>query len=201
MSLTFLLPVLLCVLFAGVFASVMNEGLWSNAITLFNVVTAALLAMNFFEPLADWFEANLPSGAYLFDIIALWLIFAVSFGVMRTMTDFTSRVRVRFKKPVDVAGSLFFAAWIGWVTVCFAVTTLHTAPLARNFLFLAFRPEDRMFFGLAPDRRWLGFTQRMSEKTFARMEDEANPDAYIFDVRGEFMPKYASRREAYEKTE
>jgi len=175
----------------------MNEGLWGNAITLFNVVTAALLAMNFFEPLAGWFEKSAPGWAYYFDLIAIWLIFAVTFGVLRTMTDFTSRFRVRFKKPVDVAGGLFFAAWIGWVTVCFVLATLHTAPLARNFL--SFRPEDPMVLGYGPDRQWLGFTQKMSNGTFARMASETYPQGHVFDPKGEFMIKYASRREAFEK--
>jgi hypothetical protein len=66
-------------------------------------------------------------------------------------------------------------------------------------MFLAFRPEDPMIYGLAPDRRWLAFTQRMSDGTFARMADDAYPQGHVFDPRGEFMIKYASRREAFEK--
>lgn len=196
---TIILPLLLIVLFIGVFASTFNEGLWGNALTLFNMISAALLAMNFFEPLASFFDKQMPSGTYYWDVIALWLIFAVSFGVMRTATDFASRVRVKFLKPIDTAGGIFFSLWIAWVTVCFTMATLHTAPLSRNFMYLAFRPEDRMFFGLAPDRQWLGFTQKMSEGTFSRMRSDTDPPEIIFDPKGEFMIKYASRREEYEK--
>ncbi|MBX3415858.1 MAG: hypothetical protein KF708_24460 [Pirellulales bacterium] len=191
------LLVLLFALFIGVFASTFNEGLWSNALTLFNLVTAALLAMNFFEPLASFLDKQAPGGSYYWDIVALWGIFGVSFGVMRTATDFASRVRVRFFKPVDVAGSVFFAIWIGWVTVCFALATMHTAPLSRNFL--SFRPEDRALFNLAPDRQWLAFTQKMSLGQFSRMRSDTDrPDIY-FDPKGDFMLKYASRREEFEK--
>jgi len=40
--------VLLLVIFFGCFAFIMNNGLWSNTITLVNVITAALLATNYF---------------------------------------------------------------------------------------------------------------------------------------------------------
>ena len=195
---TIVLPLLLAVLFIGVFASTFNEGLWSNALTLFNMITAALLAMNFFEPVAKMFDKQMPSGTNYWDIVALWLIFVLSFGVMRTATDFASRVRLKFFKPVDVAGSVFFSLWIGCVTVCFTLASLHTAPLSRNFM--SFRPEDSAFFGyLAPDRSWLAFTQSMSKGTFSRMRSDTDPPEIFFDPKGEFMIKYASRREAYEK--
>ena len=43
---------MIIILFASV-AMLYNDGMWSNAIRLINVVTAALLAMNFYEPLAE----------------------------------------------------------------------------------------------------------------------------------------------------
>ena len=45
-------------------ASSSRDGLWSNAIRLVNVVFAGLLAMNFYEPLANWLtklQRDLPS--------------------------------------------------------------------------------------------------------------------------------------------
>jgi len=201
MGWSFLFPIILGALFVGIFASVMNEGLWSNAITFINIVTAALLATNFFEPLAEWFEKKFPNLDYFWDIVSLWLVFAVAFGLMRTMTDLVSRVRVRFKKPVNQAGSWFFAAWIAWVTVCFTMMTLHTAPLSRNFMDGAFRPEDRMLYGLGPDRLWLGFMQRMSLGPLARWASDSNPEEYVFDPRSKFMPMYATRRDEYAATE
>ena len=39
-------------LFAAVVAWLWREGMWSNAVTLFNFVTAALIATNYWEPLA-----------------------------------------------------------------------------------------------------------------------------------------------------
>jgi hypothetical protein len=176
-----------------------NEGMWGNAITLFNVVTAALLATNYWEPAVTKLLEWQPNGVYLFDYPTLWILFAIFYLTLRTVTDTISRVRVRFPPLLDKIGSYFFAAWIGWVLVCFTAMTMHTAPLSKNFLFGGFKPEERMFFGLAPDRQWLGFMQKMSLGSFSRSAPAGDPEAHVFDKNGEFMVKYAARRTIMEK--
>lgn len=188
---SFLLTALLVVLIIGIFAALMREGLWTNAIALVNVTTAALLATNFFEPIAEWLTEQVPRGAYFWDFLTLWVLFIVIYAVLRAATDAVSKFRVRFFKPVDVAGGGLFALWVAWVFTCFVMMTLHTAPLSRNFLFEGFKPEERMFFGLAPDRQWLAFTHRVSKQGYRRRTVQP------FDARAEFMPKYASMRERY----
>lgn len=171
------------------------EGLWSNVIRLVNVVTAGLIAMNFFEPLARWIETWgewFASATYFWDFISLWILFGVSMIVMRLATDSISRVKVRFLKVVDRAGSAFFATLVGWVMVCFVMATLHTAPLAARFLFGGFDPSRRMLV-LGPDRQWLGFVQGASKGPFARGEK------VVFDEDSQFMAKYNNRRGSLEK--
>ena len=51
---------MLAILFACA-AMLYNDGMWSNAIRLINTITAGLLAMNFFEPAADWLEQQAPA--------------------------------------------------------------------------------------------------------------------------------------------
>ena len=133
------------------------DGMWGNAIRLINVIIAALLAMNFFEPLARLLEGWWPSWTYCWDFIALWGVFTLSIVVLRTVTDLVSRVKVRFLKIVDQIGSAGFAALIGWVMVCFTLTTLHTAPLGQTFLFGAFQAGKPMFLGImSPDQAVAG---------------------------------------------
>jgi hypothetical protein len=112
------------------------------------------------------------------------------------LTDHLSRVKVKFQDLADRIGSAFFSLWIAWVMVCFTMVTFHTAPLAKNSLRESFQPEERMIFGLAPDRQWLGFTQKMSQGPFNRSVSEAQwkAEKTIFDPQGEFLPKYATRR-------
>ncbi len=120
------------------------EGMWSNALRFITVVAAALLATNYFEPVADQLDAWLPSYTYCWDFVALWGLFAVFVVLFRAMTDQLSKVKVRFPAKIDQAGSVVFSALVGWVMVCFTLTTLHTAPLGEKFCLrlLPVRPAD-----------------------------------------------------------
>jgi Colicin V production protein len=195
---------LLLAIFGGCVASQAKAGIWSNFITLVNVITAALLAVNYWEPLANWLQSNAASLTYLLDFISLWLIFGVSMGVMRAATDSLSQVKVKFKKPIDTGVGIFLACWIGWVVVCFTTMTLHTAPLSRTFLGFQETPQSRMLFGLAPDHTWLGFVQKESQGTLARNVRVRHPDGTLtagnkFDPKGEFILKYGERRGRFER--
>jgi hypothetical protein len=191
-----LVTVLMFVIFFACVAMCYAEGFWSNAIRLINVVTAALLAVNFYEPVARWLDEQQPSYTYLWDFLSLWAVFCIFLVIFRLLTDKLSHVKVRFMKIVDRIGSGILTAWIGWVMICFVMMTLHTAPLSCNFLrgdFLT-GTDERMVLGFAPDRQWLAFTQRMSSGVFSRSEE-----GHVFDPNADFMPKYATRRTELEK--
>ncbi len=188
-----MLTIALVVIFAVCLAFIFNEGLWGAAVMFINVLLAAMLATNFYEPLATWATKQWPSYTYLCDFISIWLVFCLAMLVLRILTDALSRYRVRFKKPVDVGGGLFFAAWIGWIMMQFTLFSMHTAPLARNFLGGAFQsePDSVMFFGLGPDRNWMALMHTMSK-------DGSLGSGEQFDPQGEFILKYGTRRKTFE---
>jgi hypothetical protein len=131
----------------------------------------------------------------VWDFVALWGLFALFMLVFRAATDVLSPVKVRFLSLADQIGSAVLAIWIGWVVVCFTATTLHTAPLAREYLFGSFRPESRAASSWSPEVMWLGFVQQASLGQFRRSATaQEEKDKYTFDPHGEFMPKYATRR-------
>jgi uncharacterized membrane protein required for colicin V production len=174
-----------------------TEGIWNNSLRLVNVVTAALLATNFWEPVANLLNDWQPSLTYFWDFVSLWLLFAIASFVLRLLTDLASRVKVRLLKLADRIAGPIIALLVGWVLVCFTAMTLHTAPLAREPFFGSFRPESPVFLGLlSPDRYWLAFVQKMSLGQFSRegAEKELKDEKYIFDPQGEFLLKYAARR-------
>jgi uncharacterized membrane protein required for colicin V production len=187
---TFILTGLLFVIFVAVVASLYTDGMWGNAITLVNVVTAALLATNFFEPLANWLDGmrDLKAYTYIWDFLSVWVLFAFFMGVMRALTDAASRVKVRFLKIADQIGGIVFACLVGAVVVCFTTFTLHTAPLSKNFLFGGFQPDAPMLLGMSPDRAWLQFTRSVSKRALSRSPEAA------FDPHGQLRGKYAVRR-------
>jgi hypothetical protein len=183
-------------IFVAVFASLMNQGLWSNTITLVNVITSGLVATNYFEPVAAYFDKQEPSFHYVWDFAAIWLLFGITMVVLRAATDYMSKIKVRFLLPLDRAGGIVMAIWASWVVVCFATMTLHTAPLARHFLAGAFQqqPDSKMLFGLGPDRLWLAWVHRESQGVFSRFRGVAP-----FDPQGDFIVRYSNRRGDFEK--
>ncbi len=189
------LNILLILIFFACFASLLNGGLWSNTLALVNVLTAGLLATNYFESLANFFERQDSSFTYVWDFLAIWMIFGIAMIVLRMATDYMSKVKVKFFMPLEKAGGIIMACWVSWVVVCFSTMTLHTAPLARNFLGGAFQPEaeSKMFFGLGPDRTWMGWVHRESKGSLSRL-GTPNP----FDPRGEFILRYGERRADFE---
>ncbi len=190
-----LLSILLVVLFVAVFASLMTQGLWSNTVTLVNVITAALIATNYFEPVANFLDRQEPSFTYVWDLAAIWLIFGFTMVVLRTATDYMSNIKVRFFMPVEKVGGIIMAVWVSWIVLCFTTMTMHTAPLARHFAGGAFQqqPDSKMLFGLAPDRVWLAWVHRESKGAMSRFSGAAP-----FDRQGDFIVRYSNRRGEFE---
>ena len=199
-----LISFFLLLIFVVCVAMMWNEGLWSNAVTLVNVTLAGLVATNYFEPLASFLEKQLTAFTYVVDFLAIWILFCLVFSILRGVTSFLSRYRVRFKMPVEQVGRVFFALWAAWIVVCFVDTTLHTAPLPRHSFGGSFQktPTSGNFFGLSPSRQWLGFVQSRSRGALARGIGSAEQDTRyddgnrrVFDPNSAFMIKYGYRRE------
>ena len=70
--------------------------MWSNALRFMVVVAAALLATNYFEPVADQLDAWQPTYTYCWDFLSLWGLFAIFVVLFRAVTDQLSKVKVRF---------------------------------------------------------------------------------------------------------
>jgi hypothetical protein len=177
-------------IFVAVSFALWREGPWSGLIMLLNVLLAASLATAWYPVVVARLEPLLGSYTYLLDFIALQGTFCVLLLVMREITDRLSRSRVRFRKPVELAAGPLVAMLTAWVVVCFTAASLHTAPVPRDFIQPT--PEARMFFGLAPDRRWLAWVRGSSLRgPFADPAD-------AFDPGADFILRYASRRQALE---
>lgn len=200
--LSMIFPLVLLVVFFAVAASLWPEGLWSNAINLVNLVTSALLATNFYEPLAAWLSEQSAWFVFFGDYLSIWGIFSLSILILSTATNGVSKHRVRFVKQVENPGGWFLAILNAWVMLCFITMTLHLAPLSRGFFFGGFKAEEKMLFGMAPDRQWLGFMQNASRGAFSRLVgEEDDEEKYVFDPQALFLIKYASRRDEYANTE
>lgn len=168
------------------------DGLWSNTLAFFNALFAAMLASNYYEPLADLFESKAPTFTYIWDFLSLWLIFALTYGILSSVSQVVSKHRVRFKLPIDMGGRVVMAALVAAVVCGFFNMTMHTAPLVQNPVKGGFqsKPMDGNFLGLSPSRKWLGFMQSRSRGALAGPEE--------FDPNSEFVLKYGQRRKDLE---
>lgn len=183
-------------------------GLWSCALTFTNILLSAMIASNWFEPLADAMDGGTSSYTYLLDFSALWLLFFLSFTLLRVATDTLSRMKVEFHPAMDMSLRSVFALAAAWVFACFLQFSFHVAPLPTN----AFQetPETVNFIG-QPDRLWLGFMQSRSRGALAASltepllaeysssdlhRDDVKLNSRVFDSKGDFIYKYNSRRES-----
>jgi hypothetical protein len=157
-----ILNVCLVIIFLVCLLMSLASGLWGNLIMIFNVILAALIATNYFEPLAGWLDGQMSSYTFVLDFVSMWLIFALAIVILRAITDTLSRVKVRFKKPVELAGGLVCGGIIGWLMICFTLFSLHTAPTGLGFVRIGFLPATKMFFGTAPDQQWMRFAREQS---------------------------------------
>ncbi|HWB00296.1 MAG TPA: hypothetical protein VG713_17500 [Pirellulales bacterium] len=186
-------PISLILLIVVIVAFRQSAGLWSNLIMLGNTVVAALVATNYFEPLATKLSGMLAALGMYADFVALWVLFAATVFALKIATDSVSRYVVRFPKVVELAGNYVALLALGWVVVCFTAMSIHTAPLSREPFAGGMKPEQANFFGFAPDRLWLGFAQRTSQGALA--------GGNVFDPNGDLTLRYAARRELFDRPE
>jgi hypothetical protein len=185
------LSLILLALFVAVGFALWREGTWSGLIMFLNVLLAASLATAWYPWVVAWLEPRMATYTYLLDFLVLQGLFCVLLLVFREVTDRLSRTRVRFRRPVELAAGPIVAVLTAWVVVCFTAASLHTAPLPRDLIQPT--PESRMFFGLAPDRRWLAWVRGSSTNgPFACRQSPFDPNA-------DFILRYAERRRALEE--
>lgn len=154
-----------CLIVVGIVTwMVASEGIWSGAQTFLCTLISALLAMNFFEPLAIRLRGFGLPDEYCDIVALLGLFIGLEFGIRLGAEQISPRY-ISVYPMLDSMGRWAFGVITGYLTMAFLLTALHTAPLPREFM--GFQPERNNFFNMAPDRQWLGFMQYVSEKSLA----------------------------------
>ena len=214
----------LFLLFLIVAAALWFQGLWSNAVTMINLIIAMLLATNFWEVISTALEngtilfgieiefLKLGSFTYLLDFIVLWFLFVFFFVFLRLITDLLSRTRVKFEMPIEMGGRSLLAMWNAWLVVCFTAFSLQMAPLnSVNPLGAWETPNQSSFLFVSPDRLWLRFMQsrsrgalargHFSQSPYSQHADDQAANVEAFDPLSEFPIKYRERRAKYQNAE
>ena len=197
-----MIEVLLLIILAAVTYTVAGEGAWGAAVTCISVILAGLIAMNFFEPICNSLLGSDYYWQARLDLVVLVGLFAAAVAGIRAGADYLSPTYIGVHRMLHEGARWGCGLLTGYITMAFLLTALHTAALDREFI--GFKAERANFFGLSPDRQWLGFTQWTTERVFckspARIFDGpvivlGEPGAVPNNVWPSFPIRYATRRE------
>jgi len=186
------------VVFAG-FAMTVREGLWSNALTLVNIIISGLVAFTFYSPLAAYLDQEVTNGqhTYWIDFAILWALYFAAMVVMRTLLGAASKTRLRFKHPIDPVGGPIVGFVAAWVLAAFVLATLHTSPMGKNAFGgkLNYINADTASAFVQPDAAWLRFVQTMSQPSVL-----GSSSTNEFSAKA-FVKFYGDHREKFDKAE
>src|SRR5208282_637104 len=84
-----------------------SEGLWGSALMFFNVLFGAMIAFNFYEPLARLIDLT-GIGWGFSDTLCMLGLFCISVLLLRMTTETIAPAMVRFPTPVYHMGRLVF---------------------------------------------------------------------------------------------
>jgi Colicin V production protein len=190
----------------------LRPGLMTAFMMCCNVFISGLVAFNFFEPIADALDPMF-TGSFLKDYedaICLLLLFCVTLGLLRLLTNFLCSSMTQFPMWLQYGGSVFFGMLTGYLVAGFLLTVLQTLPWHTNFMFFEPRidpdqPAAAIRSVLPPDRVWLSLMRRAGAYPLASSEDgkppspDLLPDRFVrthitFDKYGTFELRYARYR-------
>lgn len=158
---------LIVFLLLGMVYALMSEGLWGAALMFFNVLFSALIALNFYEPVAGLLASNVSQLSGFADTLCLLLIFGITAIILRITTDSVAPVMVRFPMPLYHLGRIVFAVGGGCVTMAILILGLECAPVDQKVL-NSITYQSKPPFGLGLDHRFLAFFQQQSGSVFSR---------------------------------
>jgi hypothetical protein len=176
-----------------------SEGLWGAALMFFNTLFSAIIAFNFYEPLAQLIASNANFLSGFADTLSLLGIFIVSLVMLRMTTETIAPTMVRFPMPVYHVGRWAFAGAASAVLMAIVVLAFHTAPVHKKVFFVMDYKHEPPF-GMGIDREWLGFFQYTTGAIFADYNSGGQDPmgeyrtAKVFDPRAEWLLNHQEAR-------
>jgi len=185
-----------------------REGLLTACTMFINVFLSGLIAFMCFEPIADLLD---PVFADFFlhgyeDFLALAVLFCLSLGLLRLLTNVLALTDLEFHPAILRAGGVFFGLATGYLASGIIFAALQTLPWHVNFMGFEPKydpnsPSRAIRSVLPPDRVWLGLCQYAGAYPFSNSDDRSinepssGYDRYLtFDKYSTFEIRYARHR-------
>src|SRR5262245_16602137 len=109
-----------------------------------NVCLAGVITCNFWEPLADLLDPLLTGGYFagFEDFLVMVLLFSVSLGLLRLVTNSLAYAEVEYPPAVGQGGGIVFGLLTGYMLSGFLVAALETLPWHEHFMYFQPRTEN-----------------------------------------------------------
>jgi uncharacterized membrane protein required for colicin V production len=185
----------------GMTYALTSEGLWGSALMFFNVLFGALVAFNFYEPLATLLDRTGINWGFS-DTLCMLGLFCVTVLVLRMTTETLAPAMVRFPMPIYHLGRLIFGLGGAVITVAVIILAFHAAPVHKK-IFTVVDYNAKPPFGLGLDHQFLGFFQHVTGTVFARYgvggrdpfrEYGHGGAVNVFDPRAEWLINHQEAR-------
>lgn len=177
-------------LMLGMTYALSSEGLWGAALMFFNALFAAMITMNFYEPLAQLIATNLDFLSGYADALCILVIFTVSLLILRLITENLAPAMVRYPMPLYHAGRFVFAVLGSAVTMGMLLIALDASPVNKKILG-SMDYKSVPFFKVRFDKEILALFQWSTGYVFTR---NGPPDPYkefgnvrAFDPKGDWL--------------
>jgi uncharacterized membrane protein required for colicin V production len=175
------------VLILGMTYALMSEGLWGACLMFFNALFAAMITLNFYEPLAQVIGTNMEFLSGYADALCILLIFTASLLIMRLLTEYLAPAMVRFPMPLYHVGRVIFGLGGAAITAGMIWLALDASP-GQGKVLGSYDYQHRPFFGVRLDTELLAFFQYSTGQIFTRQG--GTPDPYtMYGTSRVFDPK------------
>jgi uncharacterized membrane protein required for colicin V production len=185
------------ILILGMTYALTSEGLWGAALMFFNILFAALITFNFYEPAAALIVQNMPQASGYADTACMLTIFIVTLFILRIVTESIAPAMVRFPKALYQLGRFFFGFAGATLTVAILILAFETSPVHKK-VFGVMDYDFKPPFNQGIDRYWLAFFQHTTGAVFADYRsptvDRVYGNARVFDPRGEWLIQHQNAR-------
>ena len=82
-----------------------KAGMWGNCISLGTVLFSFLIAVGWWEDVAELLAQQAPITLFVADCVAFWIIFIVALLILDTATRFMSTVRIKYADVIENVGN------------------------------------------------------------------------------------------------
>jgi hypothetical protein len=173
------------VILAALAAFRWKVGMWGNCLSLGAMLFSVLIAIGWWEDVAELLVKQAPVTLFLADCIAVWVLFIVSLLILDTATRFLSSIKVKFDDTVEKVGNgiAIFLLFLVLYTFSTVIANEHLGMVGSNHG----DPVPKSI---------------MTDATFSmlRMLSAGNLEGFTethkFDGSGEFQELHWKRRQA-----